>query len=284
MPTAGSPTPAAARLRLRPGVAVLRRDPLTVQVGLRPPLAAQLPDRASVRALLDALAARRDPGALDDDARHALAKLAAADLLVDEAAAPAPDADLMLFGSDAARRRTARASGAVGLTAEPTALDGLDELLTAAGLRLDDTDPAVHLVVTAGPARRSLVDPLLRAGLPHLLVSGTGATRRVGPFVDPGRTACVRCVDAHESEADPRLPLLIEQAAHPHSPIAPVDPILGRLALTWAVRDLARYLEGDEPSTWSATVDIGAATAPDVTRWHRHPDCGCAWDVLMHLP
>ncbi|NYJ02267.1 hypothetical protein HNR19_002965 [Nocardioides thalensis] len=277
-------SPDLGTLRLRPGVPVLRRDPLTLQVGLRLPLAVQLPDRASVRALLDALAARHDPGPLDDDARHALARLAAADLLVDDAAGAAADSDLMLFGSDAPRRRTARAAGTVGLTAEPTAADGLGDLLAEAGLRLDDRDPAVHLVVTAGPARRGLVDPLLRAGLPHLLVSGTGATRRVGPFVDPGRTACVRCVDAHESETDPRLPLLIEQAAHPHSPIAPVDPLTSRLALTWAVRDLTRYLEGDEPSTWSTTVDIAPTAAPTVTRWLRHPDCGCAWDLLMHLP
>lgn len=283
MRTADASTDVTA-LRLRPGVPVLRRDPLTLQVGLRAPSAVQLPDRASVRALLDALTAHRDPGALDDDARHALARLAAADLLVEDAAGATPDSDLMLFGSDAPRRRIARAAGTIGLTAEPTAADGLDDLLDAAGLRLDDRDPAVHLVVTGGPARRSLVDPLLRAGVPHLLVSGTGTARRVGPFVDPGRTACVRCVDAHESEADPRLPLLIEQAAHPHSPIAPVDPLIGRLALTWAVRDLTRYLEGDEPSTWSTTVDIAPITAPTVTRWLRHPDCGCAWDVLMHLP
>lgn len=278
------PAPDVRALRLRPGVPVLRRDPLTLQVGLRPPVAVQLPDRPSIRALLDALTARRDPGALDDDARQALARLAAADLLVDDAAGGAPEADLMLFGSDAPRRRTARSAGSVGLTAEPTAADGLDDLLAVAGLRLDDRAPAVHLVVTAGPARRGLVDPLLRAGLPHLLISGTGTHRRVGPFVDPGRTACVRCVDAHESEADPRLPLLIEQAAHPRSPIAPAEPLLGRLALAWGVRDLARYLEGDEPSTWSTTVDIGPTATPTVTRWLRHPDCGCAWDLLMHLP
>lgn len=277
-----SPTPVAA-LRLRPGVPVLRRDPETLQVGLRRPLAVRLPDRPSVRALLDALATGTDPAPPDDDAARALATLSAAGLLVD-ATTDAADADLMHFGPEAARRRTARAGGTVGLATEPTAADGLADLLATAGLSADDRDPAVHLVVTAGPARRSLVDPLLRAGVPHLLVSGTAAGRRVGPFVDPGRTACVRCVDAHESEADPRLPLLIEQASHPHSPIAPVDPILGHLALTWAVRDLARYLEGDEPSTWSTTVDIGPTDAPTVTRWLRHPDCGCAWDLLMHLP
>ena len=95
-------------------------------------------------------------------------------------------------------------------------------------------------------------------------MSGDAGSRRIGPFVEPGRTACLRCVDAHEAEVDPRLPFLVEQAAMATDGGEPVDPVLDRLALAWAVRDLCRYLEGDEPSTWSATVDLGPtdATAP----------------------
>jgi hypothetical protein len=102
--------------------------------------------------------------------------------------------------------------------------------------------------------------------------------------VVPGSTACLRCVDAHESQADPRLPLLLEQAADADHAPPPLDPLVVTMALTWAVRDLARYAEGDEPSTWSATVDIGASGPPTLTRWLRHPDCGCAWDTLLRLP
>ncbi len=49
------------------------------------------------------------------------------------------------------------------------------------------------------------------------------------------------------------------RAGGPRTPLADgasVDPALHALALAWAVRDLVRYVEGDRPATWSATVDI----------------------------
>jgi hypothetical protein len=276
-----------ATLRLRPGFPVLRRDEGSLQVGTRRPWAARLPDRPSVRRLLDDLAGGREPGALDGDARLALDRLLSAGLVVlqapDDAENPSA-ADLLLFGDDARRRREARRTTAIGVVAEPGAATGLTELLETAGLTVDEDAAVVWLVVAAGPARRGQVDPLAQAGVPHLVVEGVGPRRRVGPFVVPGRTACVRCVDAHESEADPRLPFLVDQAAHPDTATPPVDPLLSRIALAWAARDLARYVEGDEPSTWSTTVDIDATEAPTITRWLRHPECGCAWDTMLHLP
>ena len=51
-----------------------------------------------------------------------------------------------------------------------------------------------------------------------------------------------------------------------------------------AVRDLAGFVDGEEPSTWSTTVDLGPSGAPVLTRWGRHPWCGCAWDGFLDLP
>lgn len=274
--------------RLRPGFPVLRRDVGALQVGVRRPHAAVLPDRPSVRALLVALERGADTAPLDDVARLALHRLVAAGLVVpanDVAAVPA--AERMLFGADARRRLAARRTTSLGVTADDRAAEDLADLLSTAGLAVAaDADAAdVRLVVTAGPLRRGLLDPLVQHGVPHLVVQGDGPARRVGPFVAPGSTACLRCVDAHESHADPRLPLLLEQAADSAGQAPPpLDPLLVRMALAWAVRDLARYAEGDEPSTWSATVDIGATDPPVLTRWLRHPDCGCAWDTLLQLP
>jgi hypothetical protein len=185
------------------------------------------------------------------------------------------------YGGDGARRVAARAGHRVGVRAVGPSYPIITELLALTGLEVDEVSPTVWLVVAPGPIVRESIDPLVRAGAPHLLVSGGGGERRIGPFVEPGRTACLRCVDAHEAEADPRRPFLVEQAALASAGGEPVDPVLDRLALAWAVRDLCRYVEGAEPSTWSATVDVGPAEGPHLVRWLRHPRCGCAWDLLF---
>jgi hypothetical protein len=276
-------------VRLRPGLPVVRRDAATLQVGLRPPLAARVPDAPEVRALLDGLRDGLAPADLTATAAETLDRLRAADLVVTAppVSTPATVAAQALFGADGPRRVAGRAAQPIGVLAEPSSRSVVAELVELAGLLVDDDRPAAWLVVTAGPVRRESIDPLVRAGAPHLLVTGDAGSRRVGPFVEPGHTACLRCVDAHEAESDPRRPFLVEQAARSSAlgeRVDPVDPVLDRLALAWAVRDLCRYLEGDEPSTWSATVDIGPTEAPLHVRWLRHPHCGCAWDVLFDLP
>lgn len=274
-------------LVLRPGVPVLRRDAGTIQVGLDPPLAVPLPDRPEVRALLDRLRDGAVADGLTPAAERALDRLVEVGLVLPLAPGddgPALAAARAQFGADAVRRLADRARHRIGLRADAGSEPLVRELLGVAGIAVDDATPSVWLVVTAGPVARESVDPLVRAGAPHLLVSGDAGARRVGPFVEPGRTACLRCVDAHESESDPRRPLLLAQAARSsHEVRPPTDPLLDRIALSWAVRDVCRYLEGDEPSTWSATVDIGPRGTPRVERRLRHPHCGCAWDLLLDL-
>jgi bacteriocin biosynthesis cyclodehydratase domain-containing protein len=129
------------------------------------------------------------------------------------------------------------------------------------------------------------VDRWTRGGTPYLLVRLTEGRAVIGPFVVPGRTACLRCVDAHCTDADPAWPLLVEQYASCSSrdrddgAPEPVDPLLAALAVAWAARDLTSYVDGARPSSWSATVTIDARLARLETRgWLRHPDCGCTWD------
>ncbi|KAA1426927.1 hypothetical protein [Nocardioides antri] len=277
-----------ARLLLRPGAPVLRRDATTLQVGLHPPLAVRLPDLPEVRALLDGLREGAVPDGLTPAAEEALDRLLAAGLAFPGVPEPG-DAQLAAtraqFGADAVRRLAHRRTHAIGLRADAWSQPVVRDLVATAGLVVDDAAPSVWLVVAAGPVARESIDPLLRTGTPHLVVSGDAGGRRVGPFVEPGRTACLRCVDAHEAEADPRRPFLVEQAAITGGATPPpLDPLLDRLALSWAVRDLCRYLEGDEPSTWSTTVDIGPGDVPRVQRRLRHPHCGCSWDLLSDLP
>lgn len=299
MPGSPSATLGTHHLTLRPGVPVLARSPGVLQVGLDEP-ALRVEDEPTVRRLLSALGrpggvpadAAADEG-LSPAASAALERLERAGLLISVANAEryADPALLSLraqFGPDAGRRQQARASAAIAVRADPATAAALEPILERAKVRqvaASDPAAAAHLVVTSGTLDRSLLDPLVRGSDPHLLVTGSAAGRRIGPFVQPGLTACLRCVDAHEALHDARRPLLLAQAAG----IAgdrppPLDPLLDQIAFAWAVRDLVRYLEGDEPSTWSATIDLGPVASPDRTRWGRHPDCGCAWDVFTELP
>lgn len=235
---------------LSPGLHVVRRDDRHLQVGVDPPRRAVLRDHPDVRRLLDDLLAGRDPVPASPEARRALADLAGAGLL-DEP--PRPAGPVAVTGSGA---------------------DRVEALLREAGCRLDPAAPLALLVI-AGEVPRPDADAEVRSGRPHLTLGAGAHGWTVGPFVVPGRTACLRCVDAHRAEQDPRRALVVEQLAG--RPSAPADPVLTALAAAWAARDVLTYLGGREPATWSATVEIGPDLPPRRQAWDRHPHCGCAW-------
>jgi bacteriocin biosynthesis cyclodehydratase domain-containing protein len=128
--------------------------------------------------------------------------------------------------------------------------------------------------------RRGRLDAFVQEGRPHLVVSGLPTGWEIGPFVVPGRTACLRCVDAARAETDPRRAVVADQLARA-AVAAPVSPAAQAAALALAVREVVAYVDGDVPATWSATLSLGATGPPSVTRWARHPLCGCAWDVVL---
>ncbi len=158
----------------------------------------------------------------------------------------------------------------------------LGRLLEAAGVgHRPTTAPDLLVACSLAPLPRAVIDPWLAEGTPHLVVCGTGrpGSLRVGPFVVPGLTACLRCIDAAEATDDPRRPLVVEQLAV--RPAAPVEAVTLTLALAWAARDITAWLRRQVPSTWSATVDLDDVT-PALRRWPRHPECGCCWDELPY--
>jgi bacteriocin biosynthesis cyclodehydratase domain-containing protein len=142
----------------------------------------------------------------------------------------------------------------------------------------------VHVLVGVGEPHRELLDPWLHDGTPHLVVRLVEGGVVVGPLVVPGQTACLRCLDAFAAEADPSWPLLVEQYARVTSSDRadgipePVDAALASIAVGWAARDVAAYLEGGTPTSWSSTVRLSAELDTIETRsWPTHPHCGCSW-------
>ena len=181
--------------------------------------------------------------------------------------------------------RPVRPSVAVLGRLEVPGLPDLDAVLGACGVR---TTPSIQgadvvLVLNDGEQDRDRLDPLIRGRTPHLVVRLVDGGAVVGPFVAPGVTACLRCVDAHLSLHDPDHVAVTTRYVRATARSRPdgvpdLDPALSSLALAWALRDVVAHLHGDEPSTWSRTVHLGPVPARHVEReWLRHPQCGCCW-------
>jgi len=250
---------------LRPGTHLLRRADGTVQVGLDPARAVRLPGSPTVLATLDRLRLGAEPLA-DDTATLALLERHA----------------LLATGSEppcAVLLPVLRGFG------HPTRALLVDEL--SRHLRVQrpgrSKTRSVGVLAGVGEPDRALVDDWTRAGVPHLVLRLTEGHAVLGPFVEPARTACLRCVDAHLTDADSSWPLLVHQYAvassrdRPDGSGEPVDQLLATLAAAWAARDLASYAAGRRPATWSATVRIEAElTAIESRGWLRHPECGCS--------
>jgi bacteriocin biosynthesis cyclodehydratase domain-containing protein len=276
---------------LAPGLRVLRRSRTVLQVGLTPQRRVLLPDSEPVRRTLAQLSRGEAPPA-DADTREVLDLLAP--LLVDGSGLVVPGvapgdvaAAALLDPWGYPDRLAARGRTLVAVRGELPAVDPRP-LLRAAGLGVvDDSDarrsPALVLALEVGEVDRADLDPWVRARVPHLVVRLVEGEAVVGPLVDPGRTACLRCLDAHAAEIDPQAAVLA--AVHARSRDSrrdgvtePVDTALATLAVAWAVRDLVSHVDGDRPSTWSTTVHLSATLSTVTqTEWRRHPACGCAW-------
>lgn len=295
---------------LRPGTHVLRRADGSLQLGLDPARAVVVDARPELRAgLLD--------GSADSEDR-VVGLLDSAGLLVDErvlmpliglapsttrgnAIPRATGAALVReAGQDASGRATTRSGCRVAVVGfgHPDGADLVDrlvDLLLRAGLRRERprtaASPAtrrrhrsVGVLLGVGEPDRELADPWVREQTPFVVVRLTEGRAVVGPFVVPGRTACLRCVDAHHTDADREWPLLVRQYAEASSrdradgSPEPVDPALAALAVAWAARDLTSYVDGGRPSSWSSTLVFDHDLSTLETRsWLRHPECGCGW-------
>ena len=140
------------------------------------------------------------------------------------------------------------------------------------------------LVLSLGEVDRAELDPLVRGDIPHLVLRAIDGVVVLGPFVVPGATACLRCLDAHHTDEDPGYLIALERyvaaSAQPREDGCDDVPDPGNtaLALAWAARDLRTFSTGGIPTTWSSTVAIGSVGPPiAAVAWRPHPSCGCGW-------
>lgn len=155
--------------------------------------------------------------------------------------------------------------------------EGLDPLTTARPVGL------VVLAHAGSPAPHA-ADDLVRDSRPHLLVGLSPGHVDLGPFVDPGLTACLHCLYA--AAAPPVLGSVLGSVLD-----SALGSVLGSpagegpsasllaVAAAFLAHDVRRWAGGHEPATWSATVRIDAALAVSRHSWLRHPHCGCTWSL-----
>jgi bacteriocin biosynthesis cyclodehydratase domain-containing protein len=138
------------------------------------------------------------------------------------------------------------------------------------------------VVVLANPASLDpqLADELVRSGDPHIVVAVREATAVIGPFVIPGVSACLRCLELHRSDRDPAWPLIAAQLAADgrRSWVEACDVTLATLAASVCTLQVLTFIDGSEPAALDGTLEIAL---PDwrIRRrsWAPHPACGCCW-------
>ena len=279
---------------LRPGVHLLRRDSHTLQLGLDPAERVTLPDTPATRRMV------MEPSAT----LPSLGRVLLPDDSTVRAALPTDDGEASTLWRRAAVAATARAG--TPNPPEPNRLrvhpyggrlseliaDDLGTLLQRCGvaaprtatrkLRPSRARPEIHVVVGVGEPARGRLDARMAQGIPHLLLRFVEGRALLGPFVEPGSSACLRCIDLQHCETDPAWPLLVEQYSRftrqdrPDGVPEPLDPVLAATALAWTAREVLTRLTGGVPTTRSRVLVLSADLAEITLHEHRpRPECGC---------
>ena len=284
---------------LRPGLQILRRDLFTLQLGLDWPGLAVVEETPAIRAVLDAIDGYRDAAgvvlsAMDatgiqrTDCDEGLA------LLIDSGAVVAqsgrsPDVSEQAWSALSLLAGPGRTASDVmhkradcTLFVEGTGLvsNHVHRAIELARLNVSDRAAGADLVVVATdhePAR-SRIDGLMHQGVPHLWVCIRDLVGVIGPFVIPGHTTCLRCVDAARTDRDPAWPALLDAAAARPLPVTASDPVLGSLVASWAVLEAQTWAGGLHPQTFDRVIEIPYGFgAVQTESFDLHPHCGCGW-------
>ena len=164
---------------------------------------------------------------------------------------------------------------------------------TQVGDAQQDSPDVVVLVVEEGVGVLRTAR-LVAEGVPHLVVTVTAWGAVVGPFVLPGETACVRCVElqvealADDAEDDAlrtrETAGSVGAAGAAGSPSAgaaqeervPQSSAVAATAGALVAAEVVAYLDGRRPATAGASIEVETLDAmPRLRGWSVHPRCGC---------
>jgi bacteriocin biosynthesis cyclodehydratase domain-containing protein len=134
----------------------------------------------------------------------------------------------------------------------------------------------VEVVAPVGSMPRPEVLALVRRR-PHLLVTVRETTALVGPFVRPGATACLRCLELTRRDRDPAWPALTAQLVGSARDVEPCDVTLASLAASLAAMQVLTHLDGAQrPTSEGGTLEFSLRDGRLRRRSiSSHPACGC---------
>ncbi len=136
------------------------------------------------------------------------------------------------------------------------------------------------LVVLADDGAAATSEVLVMAGTPHLVARVEEQVAIVGPLVQPGRSACLRCLDLTRTALDPGWPAVAAQLDQPRRGTAACDGVLAMAAASQAALQVLELLEGGTPASLGGTLELEIPGWRWRRRsWPQHPGCPCAWDT-----
>ncbi len=158
------------------------------------------------------------------------------------------------------------------------------DLLTRSGLAADGPGGGpqqasrADLLVLVG--RRSPVETaeLLGRRQPYLSVYADEAIGVVGPLVQPGVTACLRCIDLTRAERDPAWPLILAQLTGRTANPPGCDDVLATTVAGQAAAQAVAFADRSPlaQATANATLELVLPSWQWRRRsWPPHPACAC---------
>lgn len=251
--------------RLLPGALVLRRDARTLQIGTGPGVVVRdRPGLGRVLRMLDGslplprltAQVRRDVPEFTDDVAETITRLVAAGAVVLPSPAAPPRVAV----------RHDRSSGDFAAWVSD-------------GLGPPALDPEVEVLVSAGEPARTPFEVLVSAGIPHLPVVLGEHRVRLGPFVVPGRTPCLRCLDDLLTGDDPAWAGLLPQFERSRLLPVSLPPALLLRAAAETIAQVEAHLAGERPPTAGRVLALGPAHG-DVDERRVPFSAACACSLL----
>jgi len=187
-------------------------------------------------------------------------------------------------GDGGARLLARRSSCTVQIRGSGPVAALVADLLTRSGLAVAGPDSAprpaspADLLVHVGRPSVNETTELLRDRQTYLTVYADEAIGVVGPLVQPGVTACVRCIDIAKAQRDPAWPLILAQLAGRSVNPPGCDAVLATSVAAQAAAQALAFADQSPlpPAAVNATLELVLPSWQWRRRsWLPHPACIC---------